>query len=259
MIRSLTRLGVRVPDGFAITADAYAISCAKRAWRGGRRASLGPAARRRARPGGAQRQAPQPHHLGGASGRPAGGNARAYRELSSRYSVEFSGRRRPFLGDGGGLAGRQLRAPAGHLFEHPRRTGGAGRGAPLLREPLHRPGHRLPRGHGIRHLDVALSVASRRWSAPTWPRRACSSPSTGERPPRRGAGHRQLGPGRGGGARQVVPDQFYVHKPTLRDGHRSLVWKTVGSKEQRMVYAAPGSGKLSSCSPCPTRCVRAPA
>lgn len=38
----------------------------------------------------------------------------------------------------------------------------------------------------------------------------------------------------------VVPDQYYVHKATLQQGHRSLVWKTVGSKEQRMVYAKSG-------------------
>src|SRR5207244_541025 len=50
---------------------------------------------------------------------------------------------------------------------------------------------------------------------------------------------------------QVVPDQFYVHKPTLREGHRSLVWKTIGSKEQQMVYAAPGSGKLVELRPVP--------
>jgi pyruvate,water dikinase len=40
---------------------------------------------------------------------------------------------------------------------------------------------------------------------------------------------------------QVVPDQFYVHKDTLREGYRPLVWKTVGSKEQRMVYSAGGT------------------
>src|SRR5438128_2878766 len=40
---------------------------------------------------------------------------------------------------------------------------------------------------------------------------------------------------------QVVPDQFYVHKDTLREGYRPLVWKTIGSKEQRMVYGEPGT------------------
>ncbi|MGE5047799.1 MAG: phosphoenolpyruvate synthase, partial [Deltaproteobacteria bacterium] len=40
---------------------------------------------------------------------------------------------------------------------------------------------------------------------------------------------------------QVVPDQFYVHKETLREGYRPLVWKTLGSKEQRMVYSEGGT------------------
>ena len=39
---------------------------------------------------------------------------------------------------------------------------------------------------------------------------------------------------------QVVPDQFYVHKETLRQGFKPLVWKTCGSKEQRMVYSGAG-------------------
>jgi pyruvate,water dikinase len=50
---------------------------------------------------------------------------------------------------------------------------------------------------------------------------------------------------------QVVPDQFYVHKPTLREGYRSLVWKTIGSKERRMVYAAPGADRLVELQPVP--------
>jgi pyruvate,water dikinase len=40
---------------------------------------------------------------------------------------------------------------------------------------------------------------------------------------------------------QVVPDQFYVHREALRAGHRPIVWKTLGSKEQRMVYSRQGT------------------
>ena len=40
---------------------------------------------------------------------------------------------------------------------------------------------------------------------------------------------------------QVVPDQFYVHKDALREGYRPLVRKTIGSKEQRMVYSPQGT------------------
>jgi pyruvate,water dikinase len=34
----------------------------------------------------------------------------------------------------------------------------------------------------------------------------------------------------------VNPDEFYVHKPTLRKGYRSLLKKRLGSKEKRMIY-----------------------
>jgi hypothetical protein len=49
---------------------------------------------------------------------------------------------------------------------------------------------------------------------------------------------------------QVVPDQFYVHKPTLRQGFRSLVWRTIGAKEQRMVYSS-REGELVRLEPVP--------
>src|SRR5206468_1096246 len=40
---------------------------------------------------------------------------------------------------------------------------------------------------------------------------------------------------------KVVPDQFYVHMDSLRDGYRPIVWKTRGSKEQRIVYGERGT------------------
>ena len=40
---------------------------------------------------------------------------------------------------------------------------------------------------------------------------------------------------------QVVPDQYYVHKESLRAGYKPIVWKTIGSKEQRMVYGESGT------------------
>jgi len=39
----------------------------------------------------------------------------------------------------------------------------------------------------------------------------------------------------------VNPDQFYVFKPTLKKGFRSIVEKKVGSKEKRLVYGAKGT------------------
>jgi pyruvate, water dikinase len=35
---------------------------------------------------------------------------------------------------------------------------------------------------------------------------------------------------------RVQPDELYVHKPTLEAGARPILWKKVGSKEQRMVH-----------------------
>jgi pyruvate,water dikinase len=35
----------------------------------------------------------------------------------------------------------------------------------------------------------------------------------------------------------VNPDEFYVHKPTLKKNHRSIVSKTLGTKRTKMVYA----------------------
>jgi len=40
---------------------------------------------------------------------------------------------------------------------------------------------------------------------------------------------------------RVAPDEFYVFKPTLRQGFRPLLWKRLGTKELRMVYDEAGS------------------
>ncbi|MFO7712236.1 MAG: phosphoenolpyruvate synthase [Dehalococcoidia bacterium] len=40
----------------------------------------------------------------------------------------------------------------------------------------------------------------------------------------------------------VSPDQFYVHKPTLKKGFRSIVEKKLGSKEEKLVYRGYGAG-----------------
>ncbi|KAF5412387.1 MAG: putative phosphoenolpyruvate synthase [Candidatus Methanophagaceae archaeon] len=40
----------------------------------------------------------------------------------------------------------------------------------------------------------------------------------------------------------VNPDQFYVFKPTLREGFKPLVGKKVGSKRKKMVYNEKGTG-----------------
>jgi len=39
----------------------------------------------------------------------------------------------------------------------------------------------------------------------------------------------------------VTPDEFYVHKPTLRQGFRPIVGKSLGSKEIKMIYSDTGN------------------
>jgi pyruvate,water dikinase len=36
---------------------------------------------------------------------------------------------------------------------------------------------------------------------------------------------------------RVDPDEFYVHKPTFRQGHRAVLRRRLGAKQQRMIYA----------------------
>src|SRR6478672_3124232 len=43
----------------------------------------------------------------------------------------------------------------------------------------------------------------------------------------------------------VDPDEFYVHKPTFRLGHRAVLSRSLGRKQMRMVYADGQSGTTS--------------
>lgn len=40
----------------------------------------------------------------------------------------------------------------------------------------------------------------------------------------------------------VDPDEFYVHKPTFREGHRAVLRRRRGEKQLKMVYGRPGRG-----------------
>eukprot|EP00029_Vermamoeba_vermiformis_P009224 TRINITY_DN4533_c0_g1_i1.p1 TRINITY_DN4533_c0_g1~~TRINITY_DN4533_c0_g1_i1.p1 ORF type:complete len:813 (-),score=189.10 TRINITY_DN4533_c0_g1_i1:7-2268(-) len=48
----------------------------------------------------------------------------------------------------------------------------------------------------------------------------------------------------------VNPDEYFVFKPTLKEGFNPILKKTLGSKEMRMIYAA-GGGKLTKNVPVP--------
>jgi len=253
MIRSLTRLGVRVPDGFAITADAYRHFLREAGVEGAvgellsglRRDDVHDLVERSAKLRSLITSAELPAGLREET-------LAAYRELSSRYSVEsadvavrssataedlpgasFAGQQDTYLNIQGEQAVLDaVRRCFASLFTA-RAIG--------YREDM-----------GFDHLDVALSVGVQKMVRSDLAASGVLFTLDPE------SGHRGValvtaswGLGEAVVQGQVVPDQFYVHKPTLRDGHRSLVWKTVGSKEQRMVYAAPGSGKLVELQPVP--------
>ncbi|MBW1883479.1 MAG: phosphoenolpyruvate synthase [Deltaproteobacteria bacterium] len=40
----------------------------------------------------------------------------------------------------------------------------------------------------------------------------------------------------------VDPDEFYVHKPTFRNGHRAVIRRVLGEKQLKMVYGRTGRG-----------------
>jgi pyruvate,water dikinase len=43
----------------------------------------------------------------------------------------------------------------------------------------------------------------------------------------------------------VNPDEFYVHKPTLKDGRPAIIKRTVGSKEKKMIYSSKANSEES--------------
>lgn len=44
---------------------------------------------------------------------------------------------------------------------------------------------------------------------------------------------------------QVDPDEFYVHKPTFRAGHRAVLSRRLGPKQQKLVYAGRASAEAT--------------
>ena len=163
MIRALAPLGVRVPDGFALTADAYRAAarrpraCARRC--ATRCARLDIARRRLAARGGralrgarsARRRCPT---------RWCASSGEAYAALSRQYGEDGDRRRRALERHRRGPPDRELRRPAGDLPQRAR-TGGAARGVPqVLRVALHRPRHRLPRRARLRPRE-GLSLGRR--------------------------------------------------------------------------------------------------
>ena len=49
----------------------------------------------------------------------------------------------------------------------------------------------------------------------------------------------------------VEPDEFYVHKPTFEQGHRAVLRRHLGSKNIRMIYASGGGREMTRNEPVP--------
>ncbi len=49
----------------------------------------------------------------------------------------------------------------------------------------------------------------------------------------------------------VEPDEFYVHKPTFLEGHRAVLRRHLGSKKIKMIYATGGSREMTRNVPVP--------
>ncbi|HYV66179.1 MAG TPA: phosphoenolpyruvate synthase [Myxococcales bacterium] len=246
LIRSLSPLGIRVPDGFAITAEAYRHFLREvgldepiqELLAGLRRDDVHDLVERSGLIRALISSAALPADLREEA-------LAAYRELSGRYSVDEA--------DVAVRSSATAEDLPGASFAGQQDTYLNVRGEEAVLEAVRRcfaslftaraVGYR--EDMGFDHLDVALSVGVQKMVRSD----LASSGVLFTLDPE--SGHRGValvtaswGLGEAVVQGQVVPDQFYVHKPTLREGYRSLVWKTIGSKERRMVYAAPGSDKL---------------
>lgn len=49
----------------------------------------------------------------------------------------------------------------------------------------------------------------------------------------------------------INPDEFYVHKPTLAEGYNSIIYSHLGEKQQKMIYVDPSKGKGTENIPVP--------
>ena len=153
MVAKLARQGVRVPPGFATTADAYWRYVEANGLQQKITDALGNlAAGKASLPETGSRD---PRHV--PEGRiSAGDGASDPRGLCRAVQARRQGgcRRRGTLErHRRGSAGRQFRRPAGDLPQYPRRRRAARRLPALLRVAVHRPRHQLPPRQGLRSYE----------------------------------------------------------------------------------------------------------
>jgi len=243
MIRELTSLGIKVPDGFAITAEGYRHFIAK-AGIGERIRELLSGIAEDDMQALVSRSAELRQLIVSADlpSEIASEAASAYQELSQRFGMpetDVAVRSSATAEDlpGASFAGQQdtylnVRGEQA-LLESVKRCFASLFTARAISYRTHM---------GFDHLDVALSVGVQKMVRSDKASSGVLFTLDTE------SGHRGVvlvtssyGLGEAIVQGQVVPDQFYVHKDTLREGYRPLVWRSIGSKEQRMVYGASGT------------------
>jgi pyruvate,water dikinase len=238
MLATLTPLGVRVPDGFALTAEAYREHLRasrleepiREVMRGVRKDDVDDLVRRAERVRAMIAGAPLPHLV-------AAELDAAYRILSEEYgetctdvavrssataedlpNASFAGQQESFLNvRGWARLEEAVRRAFASLFT------------------ARAVSYRLDMGFD--HMQVALSVGVQKMVRSDLASAGVIftlDPDTGHRGVLVVNSSWGLGESVVGG--RVVPDQIVVHKTTLERGYRPLVWKRRGTKETKVVY-----------------------
>jgi pyruvate,water dikinase len=241
LLRSLAPTGVRVPDGFAVTADGYRhfveesglAAAIAETLRGVRRGEVEDLLRRSDRIRDMMTRAPIPADLereivgayeamGRAPGAALDVAVRSSATAEDLPNASFAGQQETFLNvRGASSVVRAVRDAFASLFT-PR--------AISYREEM-----------GFEHMRVALSVGVQRMVRSDLASAGVIFTLDTD------TGHRgvvlvtsSFGLGESVVQGRVVPDQFTVHKDRLRAGFRPLVRRRLGSKETRIVYDESG-------------------
>ena len=242
MLRSLVPLGVRVPDGFAVTADAYRAFMRESGTEGfvkDQLAGLSPTdvddlVRRSERIRAAIARAPLPKAIESEVAGAYAALSRQYGEEATDVAVRSSATAEDL--PNASFAGQQ----ESYLNV---------RGAPFVLDAVRNAIASLftPRAiryradMGFDHEAVALSVGVQKMVRSD---RASAGviftldPDTGHRGVILVTSSWGLGESVVQG--RVAPDQFVVHKATLKGGFAPIVWKRLGTKEVRLVYDEAG-------------------
>ncbi len=150
MVANLGGKGVRVPPGFATTADAYWHFVEANGLKQSITDALGDLAAGKATLAETGASIRRMFLRGEWPPETAEAIRAAYRRALQARGQGGSRCRGALERHGRGPARRQLRRPAGDLSQHPRRRRAARRLPALLRLALHRPRHQLPPGQGLR-------------------------------------------------------------------------------------------------------------